>query len=593
MRYWTFKHQPGQHKTEADCEYFVEWAIQLNAALMQYEYELQPSNMVTSNWRLIKDEMKEGDILFLRGGERIYAVGKIIKPRTSAAVTLHMADIIAKRSHEVDGVSYRSDEYDDCIHFDDCPIFYEDLSVREDGENSWGQRIDVDAWKYHNPEGIPCKNESFFMGGPSFNVVRELKEDKAKGFIKQLKEKFMGPELQLLEENKNLILTGAPGTGKTFLARQIALKLIFGKDDESQLSAEEKAAFERQRRFVQFHQSYDYTDFVEGLRPTENSDNGSIGFQLRDGIFKEFCKDALADFSSNEQNQRNFDEAWDKLIGELIEKKEISISTITGNSSQKYTLSTKNSLKFLDISAGTLTKENIYHVFSGNEGRKSGAYQNYMRSIVNYLADKHGLKGYVENTNPQDNKKKFVFIIDEINRGEISKIFGELFFSIDPEYRGTDGKVQTQYANMLPDDDVFKDGFYVPENVFIIGTMNDIDRSVESFDFAMRRRFVWHEITATKSAENMKIPPHAVEKMNSLNRAISDISGLNSAYHIGAYYFLQTKNAGFGEPDYQSLWELRLKPLLREYLRGMPDYQKHLGNLHKAFDSHYSGASEE
>ena len=126
--------------------------------------------------------------------------------------------------------------------------------------------------------------------------------------------------------------------------------------------------------------------------------------------------------------------------------------------------------------------------------------QNYMKSIVKYLKDKHGLKDYIDKTkNIQNTEKKFVFIIDEINRGEISKIFGELFYSIEPAYRRASGRVQTQYSNLIPGDDIFKDGFYVPENVFIIGTMNDIDRSVESFDFAMRRRFAWREISAKES----------------------------------------------------------------------------------------------
>jgi len=368
----------------------------------------------------------------------------------------------------------------------------------------------------------------------------------------------------------------------------MAKKLIFTNNKES-LSAEEEVIFKKQCRFVQFHPSYDYTDFVEGLRPTDNADNGSIGFELQDGIFKKFCKDAISYSPSNEQNYLYFDEAWEKLLDELIEKKEVSIPTLTGNTSQKYTLSSRNSLKFNDISAGTLTKENIYNVYIGNKGRKSGSYQNYMESIVKYLKGSHGLMEY--NVKPEKEQRKFVFIIDEINRGEISKIFGELFFSIDPNYRGKEGIVQTQYANMISDDDPFKDGFYVPENVYIIGTMNDIDRSVESFDFAMRRRFVWHEITAEKSAEKMNLPGPVAEKMKALNSAISAIPGLNSSYHIGAAYFLSKEDKD--EPDYKCLWGLRLKPLLKEYLRGMPDNKKHLGNLHKAFDNSYNGDPEE
>ena len=101
--------------------------------------------------------------------------------------------------------------------------------------------------------------------------------------------------------------------------------------------------------------------------------------------------------------------------------------------------------------------------------------------------------------------KKYIFIIDEINRGEISKIFGELFFAIDPGYRGRAGEISTQYANLHADPD---EKFYIPENVYIIGTMNDIDRSVDSFDFAMRRRFRFVELRADERLEMLTNPTH-------------------------------------------------------------------------------------
>jgi DNA polymerase III delta prime subunit len=572
MRYWTFKHQPGKDKAENDCKPFVEWAIKLNSALMQYEYGLQSQATVTSNWNFIKNNLKEGDCLFLRGGERIYAVGKIIKPRTNADKVLKMAEIIKNRSHN----GYSSDVYDGCIHFEDCPIFYEDLS---EGEGEWGQHIDVLAWKYYNPEGIYCKDQSNYIDGSNeFNVVKELKKEAANNFIKQLKEKFMGKELELLEKNRNLILTGAPGTGKTFLALELARKLIFGKADDEMLSAEERKVFEYQCCFVQFHPSYDYTDFVEGLRPANVDENGNVGFELKNGIFKEFCIRAI---QSQSQSNAGFEDAWNTLISELIEKRQLMIETITGKE-QTYELSSASSLKFVNISAGTLTKDNIYNVYSGGEGRTSGAYKNYMQSIVNYMMQHYGLKPYVDSKTTVNSDKPFVFIIDEINRGEISKIFGELFFSIDPDYRGEKGTVQTQYVNLIPGGDIFKKGFHVPENVYIIGTMNDIDRSVETFDFAMRRRFVWQEITAAESAKNMKLLPPTVDKMTALNTAISEIPGLNSSYHIGAAYFLLKRDGEIVEPDYESLWNLRLRSLLHEYLRGMPDAENHLERLHTA-----------
>lgn len=98
----------------------------------------------------------------------------------------------------------------------------------------------------------------------------------------------------------------------------------------------------------------------------------------------------------------------------------------------------------------------------------------------------------------QEELKKYIFIIDEINRGEISKIFGELFFAIDPGYRGKAGEISTQYSNLHFNSD---EKFYIPENVYIIGTMNDIDRSVDSFDFAMRRRFRFVELKADEHLE--------------------------------------------------------------------------------------------
>jgi 5-methylcytosine-specific restriction endonuclease McrBC GTP-binding regulatory subunit McrB len=184
-----------------------------------------------------------------------------------------------------------------------------------------------------------------------------------------------------------------------------------------------------------------------------------------------------------------------------------------------------------------------------------------------------------------DNKgKDFIFIIDEINRGEISKIFGELFFSIDPSYRGEKGAVKTQYSNMLEDEN---EVFYVPKNVFIIGTMNDIDRSVESFDFAMRRRFTWEEVTAKESQRMFDgeiWKEDAIKYMDSLNEAIEKIEGLNSSYHIGAAYF--KNNLPKYEPNemFENLWEYHLNPLLKEYLRGMPDEKTKLDELKKAYD---------
>ena len=185
--------------------------------------------------------------------------------------------------------------------------------------------------------------------------------------------------------------------------------------------------------------------------------------------------------------------------------------------------------------------------------------------------------------------KPYIFIIDEINRGELSKIFGELFFSIDPGYRGEKGRVSTQYQNLIKDKtDPFKDGFYVPENVYIIGTMNDIDRSIESMDFAIRRRFAWVEVKANENTKMLSklgdIKDKAIEVMEALNKAISGIDGLSSAYHIGASYFLKLDDYKDSDNPFKELWDYHLQGLLTEYLRGMDDAGDKLNDLKKVYE---------
>ena len=238
---------------------------------------------------------------------------------------------------------------------------------------------------------------------------------------------------------------------------------------------------EKHLEFVQFHPSYDYTDFVEGLRPFQK-ENSELGFELKNGIFKELCKKAVNDCKSN-----------------------------------------------------------------------------------------------------------YVIIIDEINRAEISKVFGDLFFAIDPDYRGPKGAVKTQYSNMANEKTCFisvDDPYlYVPVNVYIIGTMNDIDRSVETFDFAMRRRFTWVNIKADTRIGMLdeSIPEwkdKAITKMKKINEIIDDIEGLNSSYNIGPAYFLKLNDYS---GDFKKLWEYHIEPLVSEYLRGLPNAKNDIKKISDAY----------
>ena len=357
-----------------------------------------------------------------------------------------------------------------CIYSEGDPFFGVNINSQKEFWNHFVSQTNQGGPYLQNHKIIELVSKTYPELEPSklgtmlFEYSKLFMENKEDNSTMDSSNNFRHQLTQSLLKSPNLILRGAPGTGKTRLAKDIAKELTNGNKD--------------QIGFVQFHPSYDYTDFVEGLRPVSNGD-GTIEFKLEDGIFKKFCQKA-------------------------------------------------------------------------RDAKKTGG---------------------------QDN---FVFIIDEINRGEISKIFGELFFSIDPGYRGERGSVSTQYANLHETDDKF----YIPENVYIIGTMNDIDRSVDTFDFAMRRRFRFVEVTAESQVAMLdkELGIHAEEaklRLRNLNAAIENVQGLNSHYHIGPSYFLKLKDVDF---DYELLWSDYLKPLLEDYVRGSYEEVEILETLKKAFD---------
>ena len=369
--------------------------------------------------------------------------------------------------------------------------------------------------------------------------------------------------IALLEANKNLILTGAPGTGKTYLAREIV------------------TAMGAEYEFVQFHPSYDYTDFVEGLRPTPLDSRGNIGFERKDGVLKEFCKRAIkrnvsCDYASMLQQFKK------DLRNSTIELKSFRSDTII-----KVSINDNGVISVPEKSNWVASDDKMINYL---KTRKCHPNDTYTKTIGDYILEKYKKEEDILN---------YVFIIDEINRGEISKIFGELFFSIDPGYRGEKGRVKTQYQNMITnEDDPFYEGFYVPENVYIIGTMNDIDRSVESMDFAMRRRFAWKEIKANENTGMLdsfgELKDEIVSKMNRLNNAIwneetnEGIEGLSAAYHIGGAYFKKMELYDYKNnlPEaYRQLWENHLRGVLFEYLRGSFNAADNLKKLEEVYYS--------
>lgn len=255
---------------------------------------------------------------------------------------------------------------------------------------------------------------------------------------------------ELLKTHKNIIFHGIPGTGKTYTIVNNIKNIIKN---------------ENQMLITQFHPSFSYEDFIEGIKPA-GIENGQLKLELKNGIFREFCDKA-------KEEEKGF-----------LEKLE-----------------------------------------NGN---------------FNEALSDHG----------------YFFIADEINRAELSRVFGELLYAL--EYRGEKGKIKTQYASMRRDED-----FYMPENVFFLGTMNDLDKSIDSFDLALRRRFIWQEMECDYGvirdeiyAKNIEEYAQACQK---LNKKISNDIG--EKYQLGHSYFLKIefKNDEIKDSDIKNFLAIALK----------------------------------
>ena len=448
-----------------------------------------------------------------------------------------------------------------CIYSEGDPFFGVNINSQKEFWNHFVSQTNQGGPYLQNHKIIELVSKTYPELEPSklgtmlFEYSKLFMENKEENSTMDSSNNFRHQLTQTLLQSKNLILRGAPGTGKTYLAKEIAKDLTEGHEE--------------QIGFVQFHPSYDYTDFVEGLRPVSNGD-GAIEFKLEDGIFKKFCQRAKE--AQKTGGQDNFEETWAKLTDAINEKQG---QYFFSRSSVPASLNSQGNVKF---DSPVATKEKVYLLYKGEDTNLK--YETYQKIVLDHMKESYGLCDYVSPT--IDTDKKFVFIIDEINRGEISKIFGELFFSIDPGYRGERGSVSTQYANLHETDEKF----YIPENVYIIGTMNDIDRSVDTFDFAMRRRFRFVEVTAESQVGMLDDvlgdkAEEAKTRLRNLNAAIENVQELNSHYHIGPSYFLKLKDVDF---DYELLWSDYLKPLLEDYLRGSYEEDETLETLKKAFN---------
>lgn len=406
---------------------------------------------------------------------------------------------------------------------------------------------------------------------PGCNVGKKSKEFMEKFGIPQKKKDIDNAMNDKDRTPLNQILYGPPGTGKTYNTIIEAMKIIdkncieYNSDNTVKNYETVRENFKKykalgQIEFVTFHQSYSYEEFVEGIKPDLTS--GDLKYEIEKGIFKKICENASKKFTDN------FDEAYDKFLNEIptcVEENYYKLNTIKNNKVFGLQLNGNNNLNIHMTEnfnkQGVITKENLKKHFE-NE-RKSKAWANYYDSIIEHLKNKFGL------ISEKATSKFYVLIIDEINRGNISKIFGELITLIEEDKR-ENLSVRLPYS---------KDVFTVPKNLYIIGTMNTSDRSIASIDIALRRRFKFKEIMPNSNLVadfncNFK------ECFEILNKRISVL--LDRDHQIGHSYFIEEKYKDSNASELETIWFDSIIPLLNEYFYS--DWEKLqalLGNAKK------------
>lgn len=457
-QYWVARLSDDEHWNEA---------IEKHIWMTQQRYGIQDSRVVSGLLNIVS-QVKRGDILLLTYYNEIYAYGTVVDCPFQSNQISSIKNVVGRNKH---------DYYSGIVRFSDSDVFYEDLE--EDCKN-WGQRIMVDGWHYYLPQSRVSTSgiqQDDITAGIIMMSIFGISSKKGLEKMKELREQyekqnmFVAQAAQLLKHKHNIILQGAPGTGKTYNTAAIALSVLGITDidltDHEKVMERYKSLQDNQIFFTTFHQSLDYEDFVEGLKPYVQTDETgqSIGvtYKPEDGIFKRACRAVQTD---------------------------------------------------------------------------------------------------------ESNELPVVLILDEINRGNISKIFGELITLLEADKReGSSHPIQvTLPYSKLP--------FSVPLNLYIIGTMNTTDRSTGSLDYALRRRFAFVTLKSNVEViekyydgiQNPNLKSIAVALFNDIKAFIENPQHLSSELDIDdlmvghSFFMAATEQELFYKIRYEVI------PLVNEYI---------------------------
>ncbi|WP_149983207.1 McrB family protein [Pseudoalteromonas rhizosphaerae] len=366
----------------------------------------------------------------------------------------------------------------------------------------------------------------------------------------------------------NTILYGPPGTGKTYHTIEAAVKAAepsFKASSRKKLKAKYDSLVEEKRvRFVTFHQSYGYEEFVEGLKA--NSNNGEISYDVEAGIFKQICEDAR---QGVEPDNDPLEQAIELFKAELEETSTITLKTLRGNDFDvQYHGNTTfrvfpEATSHEDLGKGyPVSIDNLRKLYRGLSVKKI-YNSSYVKSILNHIKKTYKVNDF--EAPKQGEAKNFVLVIDEINRGNISKIFGELITLIEESKRS--GEEQGEALEVVLSNS--GEPFSVPENLYLIGTMNTADRSLAMMDTALRRRFDFVEMMPRPELFH-EVSIKGVDLEALLSKMNQRIEALYDREHtLGHAFFIPVKDL-VGKQDLafgtlKSVFKNKIIPLLEEY----------------------------
>ena len=376
----------------------------------------------------------------------------------------------------------------------------------------------------------------------------------------------------------NQILFGAPGTGKTYRTKEMAVEIINGKKEKDRSREEINKEYEElieagQIVFTTFHQSLSYEDFIEGIKP-EITEGGNIKYEVKDGIFKQLCSQATElEPKDGDIEIYDFDNGWNDLIAEAKNSPNLSLHTRKGEEIYVTGITDNENLKIKHKNS-KLDKE--YPILYSRAKKLQKAFPDLsavksiskaFRSVIPgcYYTIYWAVLNYINNKIKEKNKsidfeeaKPHVLIIDEINRGNVSAIFGELITLLEEDKR-KGNKEHTEAV--LP---YSGDKFSVPNNVYIIGTMNTADRSVEALDTALRRRFSFVEMQPNPNHEDLSEVGNVKLKklLKTINQRIEIL--IDKDHQIGHSYFIGIQDLD----DLRRTFKDKIIPLLEEYFYG-------------------------